>query len=319
MIYRYINYVFADENQNDINKKIENMHTLSTSIVSLHSHIDLHANEEKFQKKSNRKPSILYFLAIFYSFLSMGLGSGLIGPTLLKFVEQTKSSLDQVIYILFTRAFGFLAGTLTGGILIDLFPLFGRTFLTLTMFLMCTTTLIIPFINHLILMIIVHLLWSLTAGLVDNLAQILTIRHYEQMNVNPYLHALHGAFGIGAFLSPIIIAPFLKNSSPNDQWHYAYWLIGFLHIPSFIWMLIYAIHDEFCLEKITEVNLENKEFVFEDKQIDIIIVPNEQRKTSKKLSSENILVLSLIIIFILYMLVVNHRLLPIYIHMQVYI
>ncbi|CAF4575088.1 unnamed protein product, partial [Rotaria socialis] len=56
-------------------------------------------------------------------------GSGLIGPTLLKFGEQINSPLDRVVYILFTRSFGFLVGTLAGGFLIDAFPLLGRTFL----------------------------------------------------------------------------------------------------------------------------------------------------------------------------------------------
>ncbi|CAF5179618.1 unnamed protein product, partial [Rotaria magnacalcarata] len=85
---------------------------------------------------------------------------------------------------------------------------------------MSATTIMIPFMHHIIPMIMVHLMWSLTAGVVDNLAQLLTIRYYAQVNFNPYLQALHGAFGVGAFLSPLIIAPFLQSTSPPDQWHY---------------------------------------------------------------------------------------------------
>jgi FHS family Na+ dependent glucose MFS transporter 1 len=292
----------------------KHMQALSTSVVSLHSYVESHNNEKK-TKSSDTKPSIIYFLALFYAFLSMGLGSGLIGPTLLKFGEQTKSSLDRVVYILFTRSFGFLGGTLIGGASIDRFPSFGNSILAFSIFIMCTTTLVIPLIYHLIPMIIVHFMWSLTAGIVDNLSQILTMRHYEQSNVNPYLQALHGAFGVGALFSPLIIAPFLQKSSPIDQWHYAYWLIGSLHIPNFIWILIYAIRDEFYSKNIQEINLENKEFISEG-----IIAPDEQQKVSENvpssseniasdeqpqvsvtvsLSSENIFILGLITIFLL--------------------
>jgi FHS family Na+ dependent glucose MFS transporter 1 len=152
---------------------------------------------------------------------------------------------------------------------------------------------------HFIPMIIAHLMWSLTAGLVDNLAQILIIRHYEQLNVNPYLQALHGAFGIGAFLSPLIIAPFLRKSSPIDQWHYAYWLVGLLHIPNVIGILVYAIRDEFCLRKIQEINLENKEVVEMNKQIEAIIASDDKPKSSDNSSSANVLLFGLITIFLL--------------------
>jgi FHS family Na+ dependent glucose MFS transporter 1 len=143
-------------------------------------------------------------------------------------------------------------------------------------------------------MIIVQLMWSISAGIVDNLAQILTIHHYQQSNVNPYLQALHGAFGIGALFSPLIVAPFLRKSSPIDQWHYAYWLIGLLHIPNLIWILFYAIRDEFCAKRIQEIDLENKEFVAEG-----IVASDEKPKLSENLSLVNIFILGLITVFLL--------------------
>jgi FHS family Na+ dependent glucose MFS transporter 1 len=287
----------SDKNEKIVNEEKginKHMQSFSTSVVSLHSYTGSHKNEKKTEKLSDSKPSIIYFLALFYAFLSMGFGTGLIGPTLLKFGEQINTSFDRVVYILFTRSFGFLGGTLIGGALIDRFASFGQTILAVAIFIMTTATLIIPFMYHLIPMIIVHLMWSLTAGIVDNLAQILTIRHYEQSNVNPYLQALHGAFGVGALISPLIIAPFLEKSSPIDQWHYAYWLIGFLHVPNFIWILIYAIRDELCSKKSQEMNLENKEFVSEG-----IIASEDKPKLSENLSPKNIFILGLITLFLL--------------------
>lgn len=268
------------------------MQSLSTSIVSIHTaHLKSPEKETKLKKNTDKKPSIFYFLVLFYSFLSMGCGTGLIGPTLLKFSEQLNEPLSQTVYVLFSRSFGFLAGTLIGGSLIDYFPLRGRTLLTLSIFVMVLTTLVIPFVYSLILMIIVHLLWSISAGIVDNLAQILTIRHYDKQNVNPFLQALHGAFGIGAFVSPLIIAPFLHEDKPIDQWHYAYWIVGSFQLPNFFWILSYAIRDELCVKKIVEIDLENKEFVSEEKK-------SVEEKSQEKLSMKTGFILSLITLFI---------------------
>ncbi|CAF1090470.1 unnamed protein product [Adineta ricciae] len=276
------------------------MQSLSTSIVSLHTLHGSPTDEAKPEKCSPKKPSIIYFLALFYSFLSMGFGSGLIGPTLLKFGEQIKSPFEQVVYILFTRSFGFLTGTLIGGALIDRFPSLGRTFLTICVFTMCVSTLIIPLIYQLIPMIVAHFMWSFTAGIVDNLAQILTIRHYDKFNVNPYLQALHGAFGVGAFLSPLIIAPFLKNTSPVDQWHYAYWLIGCLHIPNIIAILIYALRDEIFSKKTKQITLENKQIDDLNKQIEPIAASDDQTNPVEPSSTtKNRFFLILITIFLL--------------------
>ncbi|CAF0944142.1 unnamed protein product [Adineta ricciae] len=276
------------------------MQSLSTSVVSLHTLHGSPTDEAKSGKISTKKPSIIYFFALFYSFLSMGFGSGLIGPTLLKFGEQVKSPFEEVVYVLFTRSFGFLIGTLIGGTLIDRFPLLGRTFLTICVFTMCASTLIIPLVYQLVPMIVAHLMWSFTAGIVDNLAQILTIRHYDKFNVNPYLQALHGAFGVGAFLSPLIIAPFLKNTSPVDQWHYAYWLIGCLHIPNIIWILAYALRDEVFSKKIEQITLENKQIDDLNNQIESIVASDEQTNPAEPSStSKNRFFLILITIFLL--------------------
>ncbi|CAF1252886.1 unnamed protein product, partial [Rotaria sp. Silwood1] len=215
----------------------------------------------------------------------MGLGTGLIGPTILKLCEQTNSTLDQLGYVVFIRAFGFLSGTAFAGIIVDHFVLLGRTFLTLTILIMCLVTLIIPFIQKLFLLIFVQLISGIASGMVDNLAQILTLRHYNQHQVGRYIQAIHGAFGVGAFLSPLIIAPFLNKHRKLDQWHYAYWLIGFLHIPNLIWILFYAIRDEYCLKTSTEINiaLENDKPLCDDdnnQQSIIIINPNDSTKLS---------------------------------------
>jgi MFS family permease len=113
----------------------------------------------------------------------MGLGMGLLGSTILKLREQTNSTLDKLGYVFFTHAFGFLGGTIFAGIIVDHFVLLGQIFLTLTISIMCLVILLIPFIKNLFLRIFAQLMWGITAGMVDNLAHILTLRHYDQHQV----------------------------------------------------------------------------------------------------------------------------------------
>ena len=275
------------------------MQSLSTSIVSLHSRTESQLKAKNPKKTSgNVKPSIVYFLVLFYSLLCMGLGAGLAGPTLLKFSEQIQQPLDRTVFILFARSFGFLIGTLVGGVLIDRFSSFGQSFLAFSILFMCAATMIMPLIYELVLMICAHLVWSFTAGVVDNLGQILTIRHYEKHNVNPYLQALHSAFGIGAFISPLVMAPFLRKDAPVDQWHYAYWLIGGLHLPNLIWISVYAIQNELLAKKPKEINLESKEFVPEEKEKEAASETDKKGIPSGNLSLLSMFILALITLFI---------------------
>lgn len=284
-------HVGSHWNERSLNKT---MPSFSTSVVSLHSYVSAHTHELKTSKIPEKKPSIIYFVVLFYTFLSMGFGTGLVGPSVLKFGEQIDVGLNRVVYILFARSFGFLAGTLIGGALIDHFSTLGKAFLTLATLLMCLTTLVIPFIYYLIPMIIIHLIWSISAGIVDNLAQILTIRYYQGFDVSPYIQALHGAFGVGAFVSPLVIAPFMTQSSSIDQWHYAYWIIGLLHVPNVICLLIYTIRDRFCVKKTEEIQLEDKEFIPEN------TIPEEEKgKEADNLSPGNMFILGLITTFLL--------------------
>lgn len=275
------------------------MQALSTSVVSLHSQTGSQLKEKNPKKTSNNAtPPIGYFLVLFYSFLCMGLGAGLVGPTLLKFSEQMRQPLDRTVFILFVRSFGFLLGTLIGGALIDRFSSYGRSFLAVSILFMCTATMIIPLIYHLVLMLCIQFVWSFTAGIVDNLAQILTLRYYANHNVNPYLQALHGAFGIGAFISPLVMAPFLQKDGPVDRWHYAYWIIGGLHLPNLIWISVYAIQNEFLAKKTKEINLESKEFVPEQEEKGAVSEIDEKAVPSGNLSRLSMFILALITLFI---------------------
>jgi FHS family Na+ dependent glucose MFS transporter 1 len=194
----------------------------------------------------------------------MGFGTGLTGSTLLKLGEQTNSTVDELTSIFFTRSCGFLGGTTLAGMLIDRFRDFGNTFLAIAALIMTATTFLVPFIHRLVLLLPLQLAWGLAAGIVENLTQVLTMRNYSHHNVGPYLQALHSAFGIGAFISPLIVAQFMSDRQDTNQWHYAYFIIFLLHLPDLIWLSCYSGRNEWH-EKLKSYrhtpSQENEEFL----------------------------------------------------------
>jgi len=52
--------------------------------------------------------------------------------------------------------------------------------------------------------------------------------------VGPYMNALHFFFGVGAFISPIIVAQAVLRSGDINA---AYWALALLMLPAFLWLL----------------------------------------------------------------------------------
>lgn len=215
--------------------------TLSPSTTNVPIPFRRHEASATNSSPSSTVPPILYFLSLFYAFLCMGFGTGITTSTFLKLGEQTNSTIDQLTSLFFTRSCGFFSGTTLAGVFFDRFHRFGNMFLAIAVLMMSATTLLIPFTYQLILLLPLQLAWGIAAGSVDNLTQVLTMRYCSSRNVGPYLQALHSAFGIGAFVSPLIVAQFLSKRHHHDRWHYAYFIVFLLHLPALIWLSYYSI------------------------------------------------------------------------------
>ncbi|CAM4843019.1 unnamed protein product [Rotaria magnacalcarata] len=160
---------------------------LSTSLINSVDFLGCQMGSVNKLNPSVSKPSIIHFLSFFYAFSLRG------------------------TRIFFTRSCGFCIGTTLAGPLIDRFHDFGNTFLATAIFIMSAATFFIPFCYQLISLLPLQLVWGLAAGIVENLSQVLTIRYYSYNNVGSYLQALHSAFGIGAVVSPLIVAKLLSE------------------------------------------------------------------------------------------------------------
>ena len=168
--------------------------------------------------------------AYYAAFIALGLVTASLGPTLPGLAENTGTALSQVSFLFTARAFGYMIGSFTGGRLYDRMP--GHPIMTGALVMMALLMMLVP---------LMPLLWALTAllwlvgmaqGTLDVGGNTLLVWLHGK-KVGPFMNGLHFVFGVGAFLSPIIIAQ-AGLISGGITW--AYWVLAFLMWPVVLWL-----------------------------------------------------------------------------------
>lgn len=172
-------------------------------------------------KQTDWLRTAVYFLI----FITIGLASAIIGPTLPNLAENTRTALGEIGFLFTARSLGFMAGSLLGSRLFDKIP--GHWLLAATVVMMSATLGLIPVLNSIWLLTLTLFLLGVAENMVDvGCNTFITWIHRE--NVSPFMNALHFFFGVGAFLSPIVVAQVLLRS---DGINGAYWLLALMILP----------------------------------------------------------------------------------------
>jgi FHS family Na+ dependent glucose MFS transporter 1 len=163
--------------------------------------------------------------AYYAAFIALGLGSASLGPTLQGLAQHTGTRLSEISFLFAARALGYLIGSLVGGRLYDRVP--GHRVMGSVLIVMAAMLALTP---------VVPLLWLLTAvlfalgmgeGAVDVGGNTLLV-WVHRSGVGPFMNGLHFFWGVGAFLSPVIIAQLVLISSDITL---AYWVLALLMLP----------------------------------------------------------------------------------------
>lgn len=149
-------------------------------------------------------------LCLSLAFFTLGLCIAIPGPTLLDLGDRVNTDTTHMALIFSARSVGYLLGALVGGFLFDIFD--KQLLLTVTLFLASVATVIIPWAATLVILAVMFSLQGVAMGLLDTGGNVFCVRLWGGKSP-PYMQALHFAFGIGAFIAPLIAQPFL--SSPN--------------------------------------------------------------------------------------------------------
>ncbi len=155
-----------------------------------------------------KQKKILVTLAYYASFVAMGISMASLGPTLPGLAERTRVDLSAISILFTARSLGSLVGSVWGGRIYD--RVRGNGLMTLMVISMAALTALTP---------IAPLLWVLTAilfitGAVQGILNIggntlLVWLHGRE--VGPFMNGLHFCFGVGTFITPVIIAQLIAR------------------------------------------------------------------------------------------------------------
>lgn len=169
--------------------------------------------------------------AYYAAFIGLGMVASVMGPTLPGLAAHTRSSLQQISYLFTARSLGYLIGSFGGGRLYD--RIAGHRMMPAALLLLAVMTALVPTIPLLWLLAAVMLLLGIGEGSVDvGCNAMLVWVHREQ--VGPFMNGLHFFFGLGTFLSPLVIAQIMLMTG-DINW--AYWIIALVCLPIVVWTL----------------------------------------------------------------------------------
>ncbi len=176
------------------------------------------------------RAALLKTIGYFAAFIALGMASASLGPTLPALAEQTRSSLSQISALFVARSLGYLAGSLLGGRLYDRIP--GHPVMGGGLLLMAGMMGLAPVVPHLWMLVAAILALGLAEGALDVGGNTLVVWVHGD-RVGPFMNALHFFFGLGAFLSPLIIAQVMLQGGGLIH---AYWTVAALLLPGALWL-----------------------------------------------------------------------------------
>jgi FHS family Na+ dependent glucose MFS transporter 1 len=166
----------------------------------------------------------------FAGFVALGMVTAMFGPTLPGLAEQTHSTVEGISFLFTAHSLGYLVGSFSGGRLYD--RVAGHRVMAGMLALMIVALALVPVIPALWLLAAAWLLVGLAGGAIDVGGNTLIVWVHGS-RVGPYMNALHFFFGVGSFLSPLIVAQALTWSGGI---HGAYWILALLLVPVALWL-----------------------------------------------------------------------------------
>jgi FHS family Na+ dependent glucose MFS transporter 1 len=167
----------------------------------------------------------------FGAFIVLGLAVAALGPTLPSLAANTRTSLGSISLLFTAHSLGYLLSAIFGGRLYDRLP--GHPVLVVGLLVAAAMLALVPLIPELWLLFAILLVEGAAAGTLDIGGNTLLVWVHRE-RVGPFMNALHFFFGVGAVLSPIIIAGLVALSG-GITW--AYWALALLALPATLWLL----------------------------------------------------------------------------------
>ncbi len=163
--------------------------------------------------------------AYFGVMVSLGLANAALGPTLPRLAAQAGVTIGAVSILFSARSLGYLCGSLLSGRLYDRLP--GHPVMAAAALLLSAMLLLVPHAPVFWILVGIAGGWGLAESGLDVGSNALLIWVHGHA-VAPYMNALHFCFGLGALLSPIIVARMMALSGTHAS---AYNVLAVLVFP----------------------------------------------------------------------------------------
>ncbi|XP_045400149.1 LOW QUALITY PROTEIN: sodium-dependent glucose transporter 1 [Lemur catta] len=151
---------------------------------------------------------------LFASFLGLGMSVAILGPTFQDLATNVNRNISSLSLIFVGRAFGYLSGSVIGGVLFDImnhFLLLGASMLVTTVGLY-----LVPFCKTAVLLIVMMSVFGASIGLLDTGGNVLILALWGDKGA-PHMQALHFCFALGAFLAPLLAKLALGTAVPAEN------------------------------------------------------------------------------------------------------
>ncbi len=169
--------------------------------------------------------------AYYAAFVALGLAGASLGPTLPALAANVRTPLSGVSLLFTASSLGYLIGSYQGGRAYDRLP--GHPVMVGMLLLLALTLALVPVLPSLWLLIMVRLALGIAQGTLDVGGNTLLMWTHGH-RVGPFMNGMHFFWGLGACLSPVIIARVVAESG-GIRW--AYWILALLMLPAALWLL----------------------------------------------------------------------------------
>lgn len=160
--------------------------------------------DEAAPRSSAVAATVFYYAA----FVAMGVGAACLGPTLSGLAANTGSTLGAIGVLFSARSLGSLLGSVLGGRLYDRFS--AHRILAGVILVMAFLTALVPIIPELWLLTLLMFVAGVAQGIVNVGGNALLVWVHGR-KVGPYMNGLHFFFGLGTFITPLIVAQFVSH------------------------------------------------------------------------------------------------------------
>jgi len=164
-------------------------------------------------------------LAYYISYIALGFVIGVIGPTLPGLAAHTGTRLSEISFLFTAHSLGYLFGSLMSGYLYDRTK--GHPIIAVSLFIMSLVMFLVPFMSWLWLLLVILFILGIAEGWLDVGGNTLLVWVHGN-KVGPFMNGLHFFFGLGAFLTPLIVA---KTTTASGDINWAYWTLAISVFP----------------------------------------------------------------------------------------